>query len=126
VIQYEVEDVTGATNVQNTTIQITIIPVNDPPLLLRNIPQDSFFRSNPIPFPNTDGAFISATFSYSEDDPPLALVPDVYLRDFDSNISTATLLLESECIVISPPLLPSLLTPPRPTRVSRRNFGRAM
>jgi hypothetical protein len=105
VIQYQVEDVTGATNIQRTTVHITIIPVNDPPLLLRNIPQDSFFRSYDIPFHTTDGEFISAIFSYSEDDPPLSLLPNVYLRDFDSNISTATLLVESE--YICSPLLPS-------------------
>jgi hypothetical protein len=122
VIQYKVEDVTGVTNIQNTTVQITIIPVNDPPLLLRNIPQDSFFRSYDVPFPNADDEFISAIFSYSEDDPPLVLVPDVYLRDFDSNISSVTLLLESE---ISPPLLPSS-NPSSTYQGFKKNFGRAM
>ena len=97
-INYEVEDVNGATNVLNATIRLTIIPVNDPPHLFLNVGRDSIFRfrHNFFPFPGIADENTRATYQYTEDDPPLSLVPNVYLRDFDSNISTSVLVLESE------------------------------
>ena len=94
-IDYEVEDVNGATNVLNATIRLRIIPVNDPPLLFLNVGRDSIFRTNPIPFPGI-AENTRVTYQYTEDDPSLSLVPNVYLRDFDSNISATILVLESE------------------------------
>lgn len=91
VLTYEVEDSNGATNVKNSILQITIIPVNDPPFLFFVI--SDAFRSIPIPVPN---GLTTEFFRYTEDDRPLNFGESIYLTDFDSKISMAVLVLESK------------------------------
>lgn len=93
VLTYEVEDSNGAINVLDSTLQITIIPVNDRPFLFF-VTSDAF-RFIPIPVPN---GLTAQSFRYTEDDVPLNFGQSIYLRDFDSNISMAILVLESKWV----------------------------
>ena len=86
-IEFEVQDSAGVSSTQNSVVRLAILPVNDPPTL-------SFLDSNDA---NRDFTVRVTTgdssrmFDYLEDDSPLNFGRDIYLRDFDSSISSATL-----------------------------------
>ena len=90
ILEFYVEDDQDAANIMNSTLQLTIIPVNDAPIL--SFVSDPAVRSNPNP--NQSGV-TQMSFSYTEDDPPLNFGRDIYLRDVDGNISFAILNLTS-------------------------------
>ena len=85
------EDTAGATNSPFSVLNLTIIPVNDAPIL--------FFVSNvtvrEAVLVQTSGE-ITMSFTYTEDDPPLIVGSDIYLRDVDSTIASATIDLSSK------------------------------
>lgn len=87
-IEFEVQDSFGASSIQNSVVRLSIIPINDPPLLSFLDSSNDLLRSFPVRV--TTGA-ASAMFKYREDDDPLNFGRDIYLRDFDSSISSATL-----------------------------------
>ena len=93
------EDEAGATNIQNSTLQLSIIPVNDAPILffttLQNI-SDLFSGDSDLLSSVNSQRELSATFQYTEDDTPLNFGRSIYLRDVDSNIESATIQLTSE------------------------------
>lgn len=100
-LEFYVQDDENAANVMNSTLELTIIPVNDPPIL--------FFVSDPAIRANSDPISSGVTqmsFAYTEDDPPLNFGRDIYLRDVDGNISFAILNVTSKLmkLAFSPPL----------------------
>ena len=86
ILNFYVEDDQDAANIMNSTLQLTIIPVNDAPIL--SFVSDPAVRSNPNPI---QSGVTQMSFSYTEDDPPLNFGQDIYLRDVDGNISFAIL-----------------------------------
>lgn len=92
-IEFYVEDDNGISSFQNSTLQISILPINDAPILL--YVSDATIRTNPRPA--TTGV-TTRVFEYTEDDPSLNFGQDIYLRDVDSNISSASLQLSSESL----------------------------
>ena len=94
-MEFYVEDDQDAANIMNSTLELTIIPVNDAPIL--------FFVSDPterlMPSPLQSG-ITQMSFTYTEDDPPLNFGRDIYLRDVDSNISFAVFNLTSEILLM--------------------------
>lgn len=90
---FYVEDDQNAANIQNSILELTIIPVNDPPILL--------FVSDESQRANVDPVLTGQTemsFTYLEDDPALNFGRDIYLRDVDGNITFAVLNLTSTLI----------------------------
>ena len=65
--------------------QLTIVPVNDAPIL--------FFVANEtirrLPAPILVGDTVQS-FNYTEDDPAINIGQDIYLRDVDGDIMSAT------------------------------------
>ena len=96
-MEFYVEDDQDAANVMNSTLELTIIPVNDAPILL--FVSDPAVREGPTPVLL---GTIQMSFTYTEDDPPLNFGQDIYLRDVDSNISLAVLNLTSKTNVVHP------------------------
>lgn len=92
-LEFYVEDDQNAANVMNSTLELTIIPVNDPPILL--FVSDPAMRADPTPVLS---GVTQMTFTYTEDDPPLNFGQDIYLRDVDGNISLALLNLTSKLV----------------------------
>ena len=88
---FYVEDDENAGNVQSSVLDLTIIPVNDPPLLF--FVSNASQRANIEPILNGD---TQMGFIYFEDDSSLNFGRDIYLRDVDSNISVAILSLSSK------------------------------
>lgn len=76
---------------ENSMVIITILPVNDAPILL--YVSDPVLRANSAPNITVNN---TEMFQYTEDDPPLNFGHDIYLRDVDSNISSATLQLSGK------------------------------
>ena len=93
ILEFYVEDDQNAANIMNSTLELTIIPVNDDPILL--FVSDPAVRENPIPVLS---GVTQMSFTYTEDDPPLNFGRDIYLRDVDGNISLAILNLTSKTI----------------------------
>ena len=95
-VELYVEDADGVGSLQNSTLVISISPVNDPPIL--SFVMDESLRSSE---PYLLGSS-TAAFQYTEDDPELNFGRDIYLRDVDSNIASATLQLTGElsCSVV--------------------------
>ena len=83
---FVVEDDQNTENLQNSVLTLNIIPVNDPPILL--FVSDDDQRASPDP---VQLGLITAVFEYIEDDPAINIGADVYLRDVDSNITSATI-----------------------------------
>ena len=94
-MEFYVEDDQGSANIMNSTLELTIIPVNDAPILF--FVSDPTMRSNPSPLKS---GMTQMSFTYTEDDPPLNFGRDIYLRDVDSNISFAVLNLTSELLLM--------------------------
>lgn len=85
------QDDQNTPNVYNSTLELTIVPVNDPPILL--FVTDPTLREGSEPV--TSGA-TQMSFIYREDDPAINFGRDIYLRDVDGNISFAQLNLTSK------------------------------
>lgn len=66
--------------------QLTFVPVNDAPILLYVTNESA--RSSPTPV--LTGETVQS-FSYIEDDPAINIGQDIYLRDIDGNIMSATI-----------------------------------
>ena len=66
--------------------QLTFVPVNDAPILLYVTNESA--RSSPTPVLTGDTV---QSFSYIEDDPAINIGQDIYLRDIDGNIMSATI-----------------------------------
>lgn len=66
--------------------QLTFVPVNDAPILLYVTNESA--RSSPTPV--LTGETVQS-FSYTEDDPAINIGQDIYLRDVDGNIMSATI-----------------------------------
>ena len=84
----------------NSTLELTIIPINDAPILLFIL--DPTVRENPTPVLS---GVTQMSFTYTEDDPPLNFGRDIYLRDVDGNISFAILNLTGKTIHFPSPCL---------------------
>ena len=97
ILDFYVEDDQDAANVMNSTLELTIIAVNDAPILL--FVSDPAVRESPTPVLS---GTTQMSFTYTEDDPPLNFGRDIYLRDVDSNISLAVLNLTSKTNVVHP------------------------
>ena len=93
-IEFYVEDNQGGSSLRHSTIQLSIIPINDAPILFF-IP-DATLRDSPQIF---SAGNRSLTFQYTEDDTPLYFGRYIYLRDVDSNIISATLQLTSKGMI---------------------------
>lgn len=93
-IEFYVEDNQGGSSLRSSTIQLSIIPINDAPILFF-IP-DATLRDSPQIFSTGNR---SLTFQYTEDDTPLYFGRYIYLRDVDSNIISATLQLTSKGMI---------------------------
>ncbi len=93
-LEFYVEDSSDAGSLQNSTLQVFITPINDPPVL--SFVSDPSIRRSPEPFLIGNS---SITLQYTEDDPPLNFGRDVYLRDVDGNIASAILQLTGELLV---------------------------
>jgi hypothetical protein len=78
-INIRVTDVAGDTS-DNSTVEIYVIPVNDPPVLSFDVDSNE-----------TESQTQSQTFTYIEDDPPINFTQDVQVADVDSDISGATI-----------------------------------
>lgn len=88
---FYVEDDQDAVNFENSTLELTIIPVNDAPVL--------FFISDPSLRLNVNPILTGGTemsFTYTEDDPAVNFGRDIYLRDVDGNVAFVTLNLTSK------------------------------
>jgi hypothetical protein len=94
-LEFYVEDDQNAANAMNSTLELTIIPVNDAPILL--FVSDPAVQENPTPV--LSGA-TQMSLAYTEDDPPLNFGRDIYLRDVDGNIFFAILNLTSKINVV--------------------------
>ncbi len=90
-IEFEVEDSSGAASVQNSILQLSILSVNDPPFLF--FVSSVVLRSFHIPI--TSGN-TREEFRYTVDDQALNFGRNIYLRDVDSNIDSALVSVESE------------------------------
>ena len=90
-MEFYVEDDQSTANDMNSTLELTIIPVNDPPILF--FVSDPAARSDPNPILS---GTTQMSFTYTEDDPPLNFGRDIYLRDVDGNIFFAVLNLTSK------------------------------
>ena len=66
--------------------QLTFVPVNDAPILL--YVTNELARSSPTPVLTDETVQL---FSYIEDDPAINIGQDIYLRDIDGNIMSATI-----------------------------------
>lgn len=93
---FYIEDDQNAANIEDSLLEITIVPVNDPPVLL--FVTDSSLRANIDPVLTAE---TEMSFEYIEDDPALNFGQDIYLRDVDGNVSLSTLTLTSELILSS-------------------------
>ena len=98
ILEFYVEDDQNAANIMTSTLELTIIPVNNAPILL--FVSDPALRENPTPVDITLGA-ARMNFTYTEDDPPLNFGRDIYLRDVDGNISFAILNLTGRSFIFS-------------------------
>ena len=107
ILEFYVEDDQYAANIVNSTLELTIIPVNDAPILL--FVSDPAVRESPTPVLS---GTTQMSFTYTEDDPPLNFGRDIYLRDVDGNISLAVLNLTSKTNVVLVHSLISLLKSP--------------
>ena len=65
--------------------QLTIVPVNDGPILF--FVADETIRTSPAPI--LEGETVQS-FNYTEDDPAINIGQDIYLRDVDGDIMSAT------------------------------------
>ena len=93
ILVFYIEDDQNVANLQSSVLELTIFPINDPPILL--------FVSNSSLRASIDPVLMAATemrFEYIEDDPALNFGRDIYLRDVDGNISHITLNLRSKLI----------------------------
>lgn len=71
--------------IQFLPLQLTFAPVNDAPILLYVTNESA--RSSPTPVLTSETV---QSFSYTEDDPAINIAQDIYLRDVDGNIMSAT------------------------------------
>ena len=92
---FYVEDEENAANIQSSVLDLTIVPVNDPPILL--FVTSTSQRANVEPVLTGD---TQMSFTYFEDDPALNFGRHIYLRDVDSNISIAVLSLSSKFVTL--------------------------
>jgi len=91
-ITFNVEDTAGASNYPTPSLFLTILPVNDPPVLL--IVSDPVVRDD-TRVPTSDRQTFQE-FNYTEDDAPSNIGQDIYLRDIDSNVGSVAIELFSE------------------------------
>ena len=85
------EDTAGASNQPSSSLFLTILPVNDPPVLLI-VTNDAIRDAAGVP---TSDRLTSQEFNYTEDDPVQNIGQDIYLRDVDGNVASVAIEISS-------------------------------